>query len=288
MSKTWMILSLIATVALTAPVAAPAAEPVDTTPAEKLGWKLGVQTYSFNRFTFFEAVDKTASIGLRYVEAYPGQRIAADIDGQIGVGMSEEQLRAVEQKLESAGIRVVAFGVVGLSADEAESRRVFDWCKRMGVEVINTEVRENAFDTLEKLSREYGIRVGLHNHPEPSFYWNPETVLQAIEGRGDWIGACADTGHWMRSGLNPVECLRQLEGRIVSMHFKDLNRMGKGAHDVPWGTGQGDVPAMLAELKRQGFRGPISAEYEHNWLESLPEIHQSIANFVKFARELAE
>ena len=26
--------------------------------AEKLGWRLGCQAYSFNRFTFFEAIDK--------------------------------------------------------------------------------------------------------------------------------------------------------------------------------------------------------------------------------------
>jgi hypothetical protein len=52
-------------------------------------------------------------------------------------------------------------------------------------------------------------------------------------GRG---GACADTGRWMRSELNPVEQLKKLEGRIISFHFKDLNKFGGGAHDVPWGT----------------------------------------------------
>ena len=31
--------------------------------AEKLGWRLGCQAYSFNQFTFFEAVDKNASSG---------------------------------------------------------------------------------------------------------------------------------------------------------------------------------------------------------------------------------
>ncbi len=32
--------------------------------AEKLGWRLGCQAYSFNRFTFREAVDKIVSLGL--------------------------------------------------------------------------------------------------------------------------------------------------------------------------------------------------------------------------------
>jgi sugar phosphate isomerase/epimerase len=265
-----------------------AEEASDAAVEEALGWQLGVQSYSFNRFTFFEAVDKAASIDLKYIEAYPGQRISADIDGQMGVGMSDEQVDAVLKKLEAADIRIVAFGVVGLSADEDESRKVFEWCKRMGVEVINTEVREDAFDTLEKLCADYNIKVGLHNHPEPSYYWNPDKVLEALRGRSQMIGACADTGHWMRSDINPVEALKKLEGRIVSMHFKDLNKYGRGAHDVPWGTGEGDLRGMLEELKRQGFAGPISAEYEHNWLNSLPEIEQSVKNFRAIVAEWSE
>lgn len=260
----------------------------DTTAADELGWKLGVQTYSFNRFTFFEAIDKAASIGLKYAECYPGQTISADIDGKIGPGMTAEQIKQVKDKLASAGVQLAAFGVTGLSANEAESRRTFEWCKEMGIGVINTEVREDAFDTLEKLCEEYQIKVGLHNHPEPSYYWNPDTVLKALEGRSQWIGACADTGHWLRSGLNPLESLKKLEGRIVSFHFKDLNREGKGAHDVPWGEGVANVPALLEEMKRQQFQGPVSIEYEHNWLESLPEIAQCVENFHRFANQLAK
>lgn len=272
-------LAVVAASVLTAPAAV--AQPA----ADDLGWKLGVQTYSFNRFTFFEAIDKAASIGLKYAETYPGQKISAEIDGQMGVGMTAEQIQLVKAKLADAGVQLTAFGVVGLSADEAESRRTFQWCKQFGIGVINTEVREDAFDTLEKLAAEYEIKVALHNHPEPSYYWNPDTVLAATAGR-QWIGACADTGHWLRSGLNPLECLKKLEGKIFSFHFKDLNRLGKGAHDVPWGTGVANVPALLAEMKRQNFQGPISIEYEHNWLESLPEIEQCVKNFHKMTGDL--
>lgn len=262
-----------------------AKQKLDTSAAERAGWKLGTQTYTFNRFTFFEAIDKAASVGLKYAEAYPGQKISASIEGSIGPGMTDEQIRLVKEKLDSAGVKLTAFGVVGLSKDEAESRKTFEWCKTFGIQVINTEVREDAFDTVEKLAAEYQIKIGLHNHPEPSYYWNPDTVLKAIEGRSAWIGACADTGHWLRSGLNPVECLKKLEGKVVSFHFKDLNQMGKGAHDVPWGTGVADVPAIIAEMKRQGFKGPISVEYEHNWLESLPEVGQCVVNFHRIATE---
>lgn len=254
--------------------------------SEEYGWKLGVQTYSFNRFTFFEAVDKAASIGLKYVEAYPGQTISSEFEGKMGPGMTGKQIQQVQQKLQQTGVKIIAFGVTGLSADEEESRKTFEWCKNFDVQVINTEVREDAFDTLEKLCEEFQIKIGIHNHPKPAYYWDPETVKAAVDGRSHWIGACADTGHWIRSGRDPLECLKILEGRIVSFHFKDLNQSERNAHDVPWGQGVANVPALLAEMKRQGFQGPISIEYEHNWLNSLPEIKECVQNFHNFVGQL--
>ncbi|MHC4521154.1 MAG: hypothetical protein ACYTAS_21375, partial [Planctomycetota bacterium] len=41
-------------------------------------WRLGMQAYSFNRFTFYEAVEKNKALGMRYIEAYPGQTLSAN------------------------------------------------------------------------------------------------------------------------------------------------------------------------------------------------------------------
>src|SRR4030042_2568234 len=41
-------------------------------------WKLGMQAYSFNRFTFEEAVAKTKALGMRYIEVYPGQILSKE------------------------------------------------------------------------------------------------------------------------------------------------------------------------------------------------------------------
>jgi sugar phosphate isomerase/epimerase len=91
----------------------------------------------------------------------------------------------------------------------------------------------------------------------------------------------------MRSGLDPVEQLRKLQGHIISLHFKDLNKLGEGAHDVPWGTGKGNVKAMLEELHRQGFQGVFAIEYEHNWTSSLPEIAECVKYFDQVAAEIS-
>jgi len=289
------------------------AKPAGTPNAEKLGWRLGCQAYSFNKFTFFEAVDKTASVGLKYIEAYPGQKISADMPGAtFDQNMSEDAQKAAKAKLDAAGVKLVNYGVVGLPNDEKECRKVFDFAKKMGVETIVSEPSKETMSLLDKLTEEYGINVAVHNHPKPSPYWDYKIELDALQGHSKRIGSCADTGHWMRSCtdsaetvkklkeqyganaeshmhfLNSLEGIKALSGRIISLHFKDLDTVGKLAHDVPWGTGKGDVKGILAELKRQGFKGVFSIEYEYNYENSVPEIAQCVANFEAMATELAK
>ena len=266
-----------------------AAEPREGTGnADRLGWRLGCQAYTFNRFTFFEAVDKVASLGLRIIEAYPGQKLSSeDPDARMDDGMSARARSELRQRLAEAKVRLTSYGVVGLSRDLAATRRVFEFAKDMEIETIVSEPAPDAMEMIDRLCSEFHINVAVHNHPQPSRYWNPDAVLAACKAQSKRVGACADTGNWMRSGLKPVDSLKRLDGRLLTVHLHDLDRFGSGAHDVPWGTGDADIRAVLAEFRRQAFKGVILVEYEHHWLDSLPEIAQSIQYFNRIAGELS-
>ncbi len=106
--------------------------------------------------------------------------------------------------------------------------------------------------------------------------WDPNYVLSVVKDRDPRIGSCADTGHWVQSGLKPVDCLKILQGRIISVHLHDMNEMGPDCHDVPDGTGVSDVPGILDELKRQHFVGNVSIEYEYNWENNVTDAAQCI------------
>ena len=68
--------------------------------------------------------------------------------------------------------------------------------------------------------------------------------------------------------------------RPIGSHLKDLHEFGPGGHDMVYGQGFSDVPAILNEFKRQGFTGPISIEYEYKQDNNLPEVTQCV-EFVK-------
>jgi sugar phosphate isomerase/epimerase len=220
------------------------------------GFAVGCQAYTFNRFSVFEAIEKTASTGAKVIEFFPGQKLSpAEPDVKFGHEAKPEVWDKVKAKLKEAGITPVAYGVVGLSKDEAVSRKVFEFAKAFGIRVINTESVE-AIDTFEKLVKEFDIKVGFHD---------PNYILSVVKDRDPRIGSCADIGHWVRSGLKPVDCVKILKGHIVSSHMKDLHAPLPFGHDVHWGEGVSGVREVLEEFKAQGFAGPISIEYEYNW-----------------------
>ena len=76
-------------------------------------------------------------------------------------------------------------GVVKPTADEAESRKLFAAPKKLNLAVLVAEPETHGkmeelpkvMDVVEKLAKEYNIKVAIHNHPGPqNFYWQPETV----------------------------------------------------------------------------------------------------------------
>ncbi len=246
---------------------------------------VAVEGWTYRKYTFFETVDKLKALGLSLLQAYPGQPLGnGDPKAVFGEGMPEADLKAAQAKLREAGVTVFAYGVVDLGTTEASMRKVFDFARRVGIRTVVCEPQDEAFPLLDKLLEEYDLRAAIHNHPQPAKYAFPTTTLDHLKGRSERIGVCADTGHWMREGLNPVECLRLLKGRILDMHLKDRTAFGKGAaaKDVAWGSGRAGVRDILAELTLQDYAGALTMEYENEEevLTPEPAIRKSV-EFVK-------
>ena len=260
----------------------------DMTAAEAMGWHLAFQAYTFRAVTFAETMDRAAAMGVKYVEIYGGQKLKAGSDVTTSAGMSDDDIAEMKKIAAAAGVKIVNYGVTGIGGDEAAARKTFDFARKVGLETLVSEEHEDKFPMLEKLAEEYKVNVALHNHPKPSYYWDADHVLKAVEGFKH-VGSDSDTGHWMRSGLVPLDCLKKLKGHIVSLHFKDLDKIGAGAHDVPWGTGAGDAKAMLQELKSQGFKGVFSIEYEiGSGQELVDNVSKCVLWFAQTAKALSK
>lgn len=284
--------------------------------AEQLGWRFGVQAFSFYTGTFSEAVDHVAALNLCYIEAMPFGRLSAELPGvSTNHRMSPEHRALMRKKLDDSNVTLSSYGVVELPNDEKECRQVFEFAKEMGVETIVSEPPPEALDLIEKLCDEYGINMAIHNHPIPSAYWNPRTVLAAVEGRSSRMGACVDTSHWMRSGVDVVEALKLLEGRIITSHFGEVSGMEmeafakkreglelddrafpsmiqhvQGIPNVVYGTGPADMRSWLHELVSLKVKGVFSVEafFELSPAQAVEKIRDSIAYLDAEAEKILE
>ncbi len=282
MTRTILLTALfLFIVALAAPLRAPAASIPDD--CKIGGFAVGCQAWTFNRFSAMEAIEKTALTGAKVIEFYPGQKFNADQPKEkFDHNSSDEMVAQIQAQLAKHGVRAVNYGVVN-GKDAADWRKIFEFAKKLQLYAITTEGVDQ-LDVIEKLVKEFDIRVAIHNHPKrpdnPNYkVWDPAYVLSMVKDRDPRIGACADVGHWATSGIKPIDGIRTLKGRIVSAHMKDRTAIGKQTEDVPFGAGISDIKGILDELKAQGFAGNVAVEYETKWENSVPDVAQCIGYF---------
>lgn len=245
--------------------------------------RLGLQCYTFRSYTFAETLDKADALGVRLLQAYVGQPLGGGLAGAFGPDMSADARARVQEWLRARDLELVSLGVTGAN-DEAGWRQLLEFARAFGIRTIATEVAQDQLPAAARLAAAAGVRLALHNHPTPSRYADPAVALAAVRDLGAHVGLCADTGHWTRSGYDPVEALRQAEGRILELHFKDISEPARAGHDMPWGTGIGQAAAQIAELRRQNFDGIAFIEYEHNTADLEADIARSIAFFHRAVR----
>ncbi len=222
------------------------------------GFPMGAQSYSLRDFNTLEAVRHLQGMGLHYVEMF---------NKHLDAKASDEQIKETLQLLKEAEITLQGHGVHGFSNNHEANKELFEFAKKAGVHVITADPAPDSFDSLDKLCAEYGIRIAIHNHGPGSRYNKISDTAKAIEGRHKFVGACVDTGHYIRSGEDPVKATLEFGPRVFAVHIKDEKVANTPASDnVVIGKGHLDVVGLFKALKKIKFpaEGALSLEYEAN------------------------
>ncbi|MDR1789681.1 MAG: DUF1080 domain-containing protein [Opitutaceae bacterium] len=242
-----------------------------TCTASEAGIELGIQAWTYNRITFVETLDKCAELGVKNLQAYPGQKIGGDFgDAKLTYDLDAKSIGKILALAKAKGVTLTSYGVINPKPydSEAEWVKLFNFAKALGLRDFATESPlNNAEKTkmlplLIKLSKQTGVPVTLHNHSATTI--TPEQLQQLDQLDPEKVlGICADTGHAARRGYDPLFILKLYGPRVRSVHFKDLNQMGdKDVYDVPWGTGALNAAGQITTLREIGFKGVIYLEYE--------------------------
>ena len=245
--------------------------------------KISVQTSSLRIYTVEEALEKLKGMDIDGVEIYPGQMISRG-RGPVpfGIDLEPQHRELLKKMLKNAGLKISSMGVIGTGADEALIERYCAFAKNMGFDAIMTEDSVYSFPMWERQGEKYGVTMGLHNHALDSAnqYFDADMVLKYTRPFKH-VAANPDTGHLARSDISPLESVKKLEGKMVSIHLKDMNAFGDmSAQCVPFGEGALNLKELLAELDRQNYGGWLVIEYEADWENNM----ESIRKCVEFLR----
>lgn len=222
--------------------------------AARLGWTLTLHSATFRDLGFLELVGRCPALDIHSLEGWPDHLLDRE-DPELKLDLNHGEAReTVQIRLAEKRILMPAYGPVALPAGDEAGREFLENCKKVGVLTVVTVTPPTA--AVERLCGELGMQAAWH---PPAEGGSPEKMGEALKGFGPRVGVCADPGPWMRAGLDPVESLRKLKGRILHVHPKDLDAEKK---EVPWGEGTSNLRGQLAELKAQGYKGFFSIEYE--------------------------
>jgi sugar phosphate isomerase/epimerase len=228
---------------------------------------LGIQLYSLRGYKVDEALQHARDLGFKFVEFY---------SGMYPINSDATAIEAMNKKLADLGLTISAHGVNRFTKDAAANRKMFEFAKAAGIKTFGADPDPDSFASLDELVKEFDVRVAIHNHGPTHRYNKAIDVLRAVENHDLRIGACADLGHYIRSGERPVEVIRLLKGRLYGVHLKDFAEMQDKTTGVILGKGHLNVPAVMGALVAADFPadGALSLEYEENEKNPLADLKE--------------
>ncbi|MBL6765654.1 MAG: sugar phosphate isomerase/epimerase [Verrucomicrobiae bacterium] len=193
-------------------------------------------------------------------------------------------------KLAKHDISISAHGVQSFTKDHDSNELFFKFAKLAGVRNISANPAPDSFESLDRLVKQYDMRIAIHNHGPTHAYDKAKDVHKAVQKWDKRIGFCADLGHFLRSGDDPVEVINLLGDRLYGVHLKDDVNIGqKKGKSVILGKGHLDVVGVFKALKRVKFPadGALSLEYEENPKDPIAEIEECLQIAADAARKVA-
>jgi sugar phosphate isomerase/epimerase len=247
-----------------------------------VGLNLAVQTWTFKNFDLKAGIEKIREAGVGFAEIAGGIQFAGQ--KKRASALTADERKQLKDVLQRNQVKAVSLGGCQGTPEE------FDFAADFGLLRLQGEPPFEKLVEVSERAEKYKMQFTLHNHAKENKYWNYKETLKRLDGCTSWLGFCPDTGHMIRSGIDPLTAIKDLKGRIFAVHLKDLNdilspEMPKNKlHDVPWGTGKGQVEAILRELLAQKATATVIIEYEYDWDNNLAAVTECAKFFHKIVR----
>src|SRR5262245_1605359 len=236
-----------------------------------LGLKVGVATYTLRELPIEEAIKGVKRVGLSYVSI-------KNVKNHIDLSHTSEERKQRAQMFRDAGLTPLSVGNVSMRKGEDEIRTAFEYARDIGVPTIVCAPSLDSIPFLDKMVKEFNIRLAIHNHgPEDKgFFPSPYDVMRTIEKFDERIGLCIDVGHTARAGVDPAESILKCKDRLYDCHMKDISALGDKNTPIEGGRGILDSKSILQALLKINYKGLVGFEYEKDAKDPVPGLAESV------------
>lgn len=233
------------------------------------GLKMGVTSYTWLKFPLDQAIAMTKQAGVKYISLK---------EAHLPLKSTPEQRHEVHKKIEDAGLTLMGGGVIYFKNNEAEIHNVFEYAKDAGMATIVCSPDIDALDAVEKMVKQYDLRIAIHNHgPTDKKYPSPLDVLALVKNRDPRMGLCIDVGHTVRIGVDPIDAIHQCASRLYEFHMKDVTAATPQGKATEVGRGVIDIVGVLKTLVKIKWPYHVALEYEVKAENPLPGVIESFA-----------
>jgi type 1 glutamine amidotransferase len=115
------------------------------------------------------------------------------------------------------------YRAASLPSDAAGQRRLFDFAKTLGADVVSVPAAPASLEGVDKLANEAGVNFAFDAA-------DPKSALHALEGRSPRMGVSVNLAVWTQHGVKPVDGLAMLKGRVMAL---DLGKRASAAELKP-------------------------------------------------------
>jgi inosose dehydratase len=238
------------------------------------GLPIGMHGATLSGFSNEEALRIVVEdFGLRRWDLTPSQVRFLDYESgpYIGPKASLGEVKTLRRTMDAAGVRATAYGLLPFQNNADENRRLFEFASELGVRNLTCIPELDSLDGLELLADEYNMRLAIHNNGPRGVFRKISEVTSALEGRGEYVGACLDIGHTLRNSEDPAWALRQLGSKTFGLHLKDVSGTGADSDVIGLGDGLLDTASFFEALRTVELPADIAISLEYLIERSNPQ-----------------
>lgn len=230
-------------------------------------FRIGVAGYTYRNFDIDQTLKYLQSMGVKYLSVK---------DFWLPLNSTAEQMKAFKAKCAAYGVDGYILGPIYMR-NEAEVDRAFAYAERYGSDVFIGVPTYELIDYVIKKVADTGIKVAIHTHgPDGQPFPNIQKVVELVKDPKLGVGCCMDLGHSVRMGEDIVKDIKKYKDWIYDIHIKDESEASKKGQTWEMGRGVMDFKPIVEVLRKIGYKGVVSLEFEKNGKDPHPGVAESI------------